>query len=104
MALYVRFGCNSDTDSNRAMPTARETSKAQTLRNTGPSFFVAILHVGSQESVLEVPTRGQLHAAIRVTRKRCDSCAQDGIAAKLLRCGIASDVLRRNMPLRSGSA
>ena len=26
----------------------------------------------------------------------------DGIAAKLLRCGIASEVLRQNMPLRNG--
>ena len=34
--VIVRCGCDSDTDSNRAMPTARETSKTQTLRNTGP--------------------------------------------------------------------
>ena len=27
----------------------------------------------------------------------------DGIAAKLLRCGIASEALRQNMPLRSAS-
>ena len=45
---------------------------------------------------------------------RCDPCdnftlrfvcprstgERDGIAAKLLRCGIASEALRRNMPLR----
>ena len=32
----------------------------------------------------------------------CPSCTRDtdGIAAKLLRCGIASEALRRNMPLR----
>ena len=29
----------SDLDSNRAMPTARETSKTQTLRNKGPFCF-----------------------------------------------------------------
>ena len=34
-AMRLRFG----TGSNRAMPTARETSKTQTLRNTGPFFF-----------------------------------------------------------------
>ena len=34
----VRFGCDSDTDANRAMPTAHETSKTQTLRNKGPFF------------------------------------------------------------------
>ena len=45
----VRCGCNSDTDSNRAMPTARETSKTQTLRNTGPFFFphFSLLVVGN---------------------------------------------------------
>ena len=87
----MRCGCDSDTDSNRAMPTARETSKTQTLRNKG-SFFPPLLLVGSQESVFKAPNRGQCHAAIRVTTKRCDSCAQgprstretDGIAAKLL--------------------
>ena len=35
----VRCGCGSDADSNRAMPTARETSKTQRLRNAGPFFF-----------------------------------------------------------------
>ena len=69
-------------------------------------FLHPLLLVGSKELVLKVPKRGQFHAAIRVTRKRCDSCArvaqgtQTGIAAKLLRCGIASEALRRNMPLR----
>ena len=33
-AMRLRFA-----DSNRAMPTARETSKTQTLRNTAPFFF-----------------------------------------------------------------
>ena len=31
----VPFGCDSDADSNRAMRTARETSKTQTLRKKG---------------------------------------------------------------------
>ena len=35
-----------------------------------------LLSVGSSESVLKVPKRGQFHDAIRVTTKRCDSCAQ----------------------------
>ena len=49
VALYlVRFGCASDTDSNRAMPTARETSKTQTLRNTGPCLSPFLL-VGIQQ-------------------------------------------------------
>ena len=73
---------------------------------TKARFFPPLLPVGSQELVLKVPQRGQFH--------RCDSCDNktprffwprstretDGIAAKLLRCGIASEALRRNMPLR----
>ena len=31
--------CDSDTDTNRAMRTARETSKTQTLQNEGPLFL-----------------------------------------------------------------
>ena len=57
--------------------------------------------VGSQESVLKVPKRGQFHAAIRVATKRCDSCMcprsskeMDGIAA-----GSLAKRLRRNLPL-----
>ena len=65
--------------------------------------------VGGKALVLKVSKRAQFHAAIRVTIRRCDSCAQgalstretDGIAAKLLRCGIASEALRRSMPLRA---
>ena len=41
-----------------------------------PIFLLPLLLVGSKELVLKVPKRGQFHAAIRVTRKRCDSCAQ----------------------------
>ena len=37
----------------------------------------------------------------KMLRFVCPSCTRDtdGIAAKLLRCGIASEALRRNMPL-----
>ena len=69
-----------------------------------PVFPPPVL-VGSQESVLKVPKQGQFHAAIRVTPKLCDSCAQGEILRRtvsrriFLRCGIASEVLRRNMPL-----
>ena len=57
----ARFGCDLDSDSNRAMRTARETSKTQTLRNKRP-FSPA----GSQESILKVPKRGQSHPVIHV--------------------------------------
>ena len=44
---------------------------------TKPCFlFPHFLPVCSQTSVLKVPKRGKFHAAIRVTPKRCDSCAQ----------------------------
>ena len=40
-----------------------------------PIFLPPLLLVSSKELVLKVPKRGQFHTAIRVTRKRCDSCA-----------------------------
>ena len=75
--------CDSDADSNRAMQTACETSKTDTLRNKGP-FFPPLLPVGSQELVLKVRERGQFRtlqfvcetdvcetdAAIRVPKER----------------------------------
>ena len=59
---------------------------------------------------MKVPQRGQFHAAIRVTPKRCDLYAQgprstretDGIAAKLSRCGIASEALRLTRRYKGG--
>ena len=45
---------------------------------------------------VSVVTAAPLHAAIRVPR---ESRERDGIAAKLLQCGIASEALRRNMRL-----
>ena len=81
------------------------TQNTQPLRNKGPSS-PPLLPVGRQESVLKVPKERGI--------SRCDSCDNatlqfvctrctretDGIAAKLLRCGIASEALRQNMPLR----
>ena len=49
--------------------------KTKTLRNKAPFIFPLLL-VGSQESVLKVPKRGQFQAVIRVTTNRCNSCAQ----------------------------
>ena len=43
---------------------------------TKARVFPPLLLVGSQESVLKVPKRGQFHAAICVTPRRRDSCAQ----------------------------
>ena len=67
-------GCDSDTDSNCAMPMARETSKTQTLR-TKPRFSPC----WSGPPVFRLPKPGQFHVAIRVTPKRCDSCAHGAL-------------------------
>ena len=40
-----------------------------------PILLPPLFLVGSKDLVLKVPKRGQFHAAIRVTRKRCDSGA-----------------------------
>ena len=95
------------------MRTARETSKTETLRNKALFFFFSPFSLlDSQESALKVPKRDSVHVhtAIRVTPKCYDSCAQgafwetDDIAGKLLRCRIASEALRRNMPLSTVSS
>ena len=66
---------------------------------TQARFLPPLLLVGSKELVLKVPQRWQFDAAIRVRKEPRE---REGIAAKLLRCGIASEALRRNMPLSSG--
>ena len=60
------WGAQSITDSNRAMPTARETSKTQP-RETKARLFFPLLPVGSQESVfnLKVPKGVQFDADSR---------------------------------------
>ena len=45
-------------------------------------FFPPLLLAGSKELVLRVPKRGQFQAAIRVTKKRCDSCAQVALGTR----------------------
>ena len=75
---------------------------------TQTHFLPPLLLVGSKELVLKVPKRGQLSHCDSCDKKTlrfvCPSCTRDtdGIAAKLLRCGIASEAQRRNMPLRLG--
>ena len=49
---------------------------------TQPQSLPPLLLVGSQELVLKVSKQGQFHAAIRVTRKRCDSCAQVALGTR----------------------
>ena len=102
----MRCGCDSDTDSNRAMPMACETSKTQTLWNAGPFFFprfsLLVVRNWSWKCLNEAISRCD-SCDKKTLRFVCPSCTRDtdGIAAKLLRCGIASEVLRRNMPLRA---
>ena len=56
---------------------------------TKARFLPPLLRVGSQELVLQVPSRGQFQAAIRMTTKRSDSCL-----AALKRCDLYASVLR----------
>ena len=85
--------------------TAREMSKTQTLRNKGLLFFFSpLLLVGSQESVLTRAISCCDSCDTETLRFVCPRCTRetDGIAAKLSRCGIASEAVRQNMPLSSG--
>ena len=56
--------------------------KNTNLAKHRPAFLPPLLLVGSKESVLKVPKRRQFHAAIRVTTKRCDSCAQGALGRR----------------------
>ena len=104
----MRCGCDSDTDSNRAMPTASETSKTPAKHR--PVFFphFSFLVVRNSYWSWKCLNEGkftlrfvwQFDAAIRVPKEPRE---RDGITAKLLRCGIASEALRRNMPLRDSA-
>ena len=40
---------------------------------------LVVVRILTQESVLKLPKRGAFHAAIRVTTRHCDSCAQGGL-------------------------
>ena len=104
-AIRLRFGHGFESRDAKGPRNVKITNPAKQRPTFSP-----LLPVGSQESVLKVPKRRQFHAAIRVTTKRCDSYAQgprstretDGIAAKLLRYGIASEALQRSLPLSCG--
>ena len=53
-------------------------------RSFGPNNNTHLVRIAdSQEPVLKVPKRGQFHAAIRVTPKCCDSCAQGAPGSQL---------------------
>ena len=73
-----------------------------------PIFLPPLLLVGSKELFMKVPKPRAISHCDSCDKKMlrfvCPSCTRDtgGIAAKLLRCGIASEALRRNMPLSSG--
>ena len=70
--IRLRFGYGFEScDAN----STRNVQKHKP-RETQTRVFSPFLVVGSKELVLKVPKRGQCHAAIRVTPKCCDSCAQ----------------------------
>ena len=69
----------------RERPAKRQKHKPC---ETQARYIFPFLPVGSQKSGFKVPKRGQFHAAILVTPKRCDSCAQGPLGRRT--------VLRRN--------
>ena len=71
-AMRLRFGYGFESCDANDPRNVKNTY----LAKHRPIFLHPLLLVGSKELVLRVPKRGQFHAAIRVTRKRCDSCAQ----------------------------
>ena len=76
VALYraMRLRCGYGFESCDA--NGPRNVKNTNIAKHRPIFLLPLLLVGSKELVLKVPKRRQFHAAIRVTRKRCDSCAQ----------------------------
>ena len=70
-AMRLRFGYGFESCDANGPRNVKNTNIAKHR-----PIFPPLLLVGSKELVLKVPKRGQFHAAIRVTRKRCDSCAQ----------------------------
>ena len=74
----ARFGCDSDRDSNRALRTVRDNFKT----HTSPAKQRPVCFPHFSLLVLKVPKRGQFHAVIRVTTKRCDLCAQRALGRR----------------------
>ena len=85
MALYramrLRFGYGFESCDANGPRNVKNTNLA---KHRAVFIFLAILPVGSKESVLKVPKRGQFHAAIRVTTKRCDSCPQGTLGIRTI--------------------
>ena len=77
-AMRLRFGYGFESCDANGPRNVKNTN----LAKHRPIIFPPLLLVGSKESVLKVPKRGQFHAAIRVTRKCCDSCAQVALGTR----------------------
>ena len=71
-AMRLRFGYGFESCDANGPQNVKNTNIAKHR----PIFLPPLLFVGSKELVLKVPKRRQSDAAIRVTRRRCDSCAQ----------------------------
>ena len=77
-AMRLRFGYGFESCDANGPRNVKNTNIAKHR----PIFLPPLLLVGSKELVLKVPKRGPFHAAIRVTRKRCDSCAQVALGTR----------------------
>ena len=77
-AMRLRFGYGFESCDANGPRNFKNTNIAKHR----PIFLPPLLLVCSKELVLKVPKRGQFHAAIRATRKRCDSCAQVALGTR----------------------
>ena len=77
-AMRLQFGYGFESCDANGPRNVKNTNIAKHR----PIFLPPLRLVGSKELVLKVPKRGQFHAAIRVTRKRCDSCAQVALGTR----------------------
>ena len=78
-AMRLRFGYGFESCDANDPRNVKNTYLAKKHR---PVFLPPLLLVGSRELVLKVPKQGQFHAAIRVTRKRCDSWAEVALGTR----------------------
>ena len=104
-AMRLRFGYGFESCDANGPRNVKNTNIAKHR----PIFLPPLLLVGSKELVLKVPKTSAISRCDSRDKKTlrfvCPSCTRDtdSIAAKLLRCGIASEALWRNMPLRCRS-
>ena len=102
--LWLQFGYGFESCDENGPRNIKNTHLAKQRPVSFPNFLL----VGSQDSVLKVPKRGQFHAAIRVTPTRLRAQSAQGALGRrtVLRWNFydaeaLAKALGRNMPLSS---